>query len=62
MVALDFFNNGEAERYCRDLIAAGEKEGLDQDKLDDWLADLETLDRSGAFFLAVPWVYVLGRK
>ncbi|MDX1400437.1 MAG: methyltransferase domain-containing protein [Kiloniellales bacterium] len=62
MVALEFQNNSNAEGYCRDLASAGAKAGVAAKELEDWHRDLLTLDGEDAFFLAIPWIYVLARK
>ncbi len=62
MVALELASNAEAERYCKDLANAGLKAGVEATAVESWMRDLSELDRDGAFFLAVPWIYVLASK
>ena len=62
MVALELASNAEAERYCKDLANAGLKAGVEATAVESWMRDLSELDPDGAFFLAVPWIYVLASK
>ena len=55
-------NGSEALRaLIGELVNAGRKAGLDQQRLASWLRDLSARDKSGQFYCAVPWVHVVAR-
>lgn len=62
LTSLEFSGDAESTRLCRELIAAGQGEGIDDDELSVWLAGLDALEREGGFFLSIPWVYAKAVK
>ena len=62
LTSLQFRANSEASRLCRELILAGQGEGIEDDSLSLWLAGLDALDKEGGFFLSVPWVFAKATK
>ena len=62
LTSLQFRANAEASRLCRELILAGQSEGIEDDPLSLWLAGLDALDKEGGFFLSVPWVFAKAKK
>ena len=62
LTSLGLRGNAEVMRLCRNLMAAGQEEGVEADALSAWLASLYELEDEGAFFLSVPWVYLRAVK
>ncbi|WP_299391613.1 methyltransferase domain-containing protein [Pelagibius sp.] len=62
LVGLSFAEGTSARAYCIDAAKTAVRSGLAEADVDRWLGDLDALDRRGAFYLAIPWVYVRARK
>lgn len=61
-VELEFAEDGYARGYCRQAGRVAIRAGMDPSVVEQWLNDLESLNRRGAFYFGIPWIYVRARK
>jgi len=61
-VELSLSEGGFAREYCQSAIDAALRANLSQSEADAWVDDLAELDRRGAFYFGIPWIYVRATK
>jgi SAM-dependent methyltransferase len=61
-VELSLSEDGFAGEYCQSANDAALWANISQSEVDAWLDDLAELDRRGAFYFGIPWIYVRAIK